>query len=186
MKRKLFLHRLLQLGGGIVFIPSAGLLASCSYTVKVRTELTADDIRLLDEIGETIIPATDGVPGAKAAEIGSYMLLMVEDCYLPEKQKTFLAGLNRLDAICANHFNSSFLELNSSQKFEVLELLKAESTEQSSDDHSSAYFDIFKQLTISGYFSSEIGMTQARHYLPIPAKYESCIPYDSSQRPWAS
>lgn len=186
MKRKLFLNRLLQLGGGVLLLPSAGLLHSCNYTPKIRTELTADDIVLLDEIGETIIPATEGVPGAKAAGIGSYMLLMVQDCYRPEKQKLFLKGLNRLDTICGNRFNSSFLELNSSQKFEALELLKAESTEQRADDHSSPYFDIFKQLTISGYFSSEIGMTKAREYLPIPAKYESCIPYNTGQRPWAS
>jgi hypothetical protein len=186
MKRKIFLNRLLQIGGAVVLIPSAGLFTSCSYTPKIRTELTTDDIGLLDEIGEIIIPATEGVPGAKAAEIGSYMLLMVQDCYSPEKQQLFLAGLNHLDAICANHFNTAFQELNSSQKFEALELLRTESTEQTSDDHASPYFDIFKQLTISGYFSSEIGMTQARQYLPIPAKYESCISYDGSQLPWAS
>lgn len=186
MKRKIFLNRLLQIGSGIVLIPSAGLLKSCSYTPKIRTELSAEDIGLLDEIGETIIPATDGVPGAKAAEIGSYMWLMVHDCYTPEKQKIFLAGLNHLDALCANRFNTSFQELNSSQKFEALELFRTESTEQDFDDDTAPYFDIFKQLTISGYFSSEIGMTQARQYLPIPAKYESCIPYDSGQRPWAS
>ena len=38
------------------------------------------DKALLDEIGETIIPATD-IPGAKAAKIGPFMAMMVTDCY---------------------------------------------------------------------------------------------------------
>src|SRR2546423_601285 len=44
------------------------------------------DIALLDEIGDTIIPATD-VPGAKAVGIGAFMALMVQDCYTLRGQR---------------------------------------------------------------------------------------------------
>ncbi len=43
-----------------------------------------------------------------------------------------------------------------------------------------------KALTISGYFSSEIGMTQARNYLPLPRKFEVCISYQPGHKPWTT
>ena len=81
--------------------------------------------------------------------------------------------------------------MNANQKQDVLGKIQAEamthkvekSTEEQSLPH---YFDMFKNLTISGYFSSEIGMTQARKYLPIPGKFEGCIPYKNGDRPWAT
>ena len=43
-----------------------------------------------------------------------------------------------------------------------------------------------KALTISGYFSSEIGMTQARNYLPLPRTFEVCISYQQGDKPRAT
>ena len=43
-----------------------------------------------------------------------------------------------------------------------------------------------KARTISGYFSSEIGMTQARNYLPLPRKFEVCNSYQQGDKPWAT
>ena len=54
------------------------------------------------------------------------------------------------------------------------------------DEMPTHYFDMLKGLTVSGYFSSEIGMTQAREYLPLPGKFEACIPYNQGDKPWAT
>ncbi len=43
-----------------------------------------------------------------------------------------------------------------------------------------------KALRLSGYFSSEIGMTQARNYIPLPRKFEVCISYQQGDKPWAT
>ncbi len=50
----------------------------------------------MDEIGETILPAGPGVPGAKEAKIGDFMKVIVTDCYTPEDQNTFTKGLQAL------------------------------------------------------------------------------------------
>ena len=42
--------------------------------------MTQDDVAFLDEVAETIIPAT-GTPGAKAAKVGQFMNTMVTDCF---------------------------------------------------------------------------------------------------------
>ena len=33
------------------------------------------------------------------------------------------------------------------------------------------FFRAFRQLVITGYYTSEIGMTQEREYLPVPGEY---------------
>lgn len=190
MKRRTFLHRLSLLGGGALLIPS-GLLQSCKYVPKIRTELTIADIPLLDEIGETIIPATMESPGAKAAKIGEYMVLMVKDCLDPEEQTIFLNGLNELDERCAQMHESSFLDLDASQKLELMQQMQAKAIEfdlkqEGMEEPLPHYFDLFKNLTISGYFTSEIGATQARRYQPLPGRYKACIPYKRGDRPWAT
>ncbi len=190
MKRNVFLKRVSLLGSGTFLIP-AGLLSSCTYTAKIRTGLTTNDIPLLDEIGETIIPSTGGTLGAKASNIGAYMILMVADCFKPEDQHIFVDGLNDLDQHCAVKYNRSFLDLKTTQKLELLEQIQLEAiafgTEQEGIEKLIPhYFDLFKSLTISGYFTSEIGATQARNYLPVPGKFEACIPYQEGGRPWAT
>src|SRR5476649_320723 len=55
----------------------------------------AEDFALLDEIGDTIIPATD-VPGAKAVHIGAFVAMMVRECYEAADQAAFRAGVREL------------------------------------------------------------------------------------------
>ena len=47
------------------------------------------------------------------------------------------------------------------------------------------YFNLMKQLTLLGYFTSEIGCTQTRRYVPVPGKFEGCIPYKKGDKAFA-
>ena len=47
------------------------------------------------------------------------------------------------------------------------------------------FFQRMKELTVTGYFTSEIGATKALEYLPIPGKFEGCIPLKPNQKAWA-
>jgi len=46
------------------------------------------------------------------------------------------------------------------------------------------YFRMMKELALLGYFTSEIGMTQAQRYVESPGRYDPCIPYDGKPA-WA-
>lgn len=48
----------------------------------------------------------------------------------------------------------------------------------------SKYFGMMKELALLGYFTSEIGMTQAQRYTETPGRYDPCIPYDGKPS-WA-
>jgi len=54
-----------------------------------------------------------------------------------------------------------------------------------SSDAPAHYFRMMKELALLGYFTSEIGCTQAQRYVESPGKFEPCIPYTKGERSWA-
>jgi hypothetical protein len=47
------------------------------------------------------------------------------------------------------------------------------------------YFRMMKELALLGYFTSEIGMTQALRYVEAPGRYDPCVPYKPGEKAWA-
>ena len=47
------------------------------------------------------------------------------------------------------------------------------------------YFSLMKQLTLLGFFTSEVGATKALRYVPVPGRYEGCVPYKKGDKAFA-
>lgn len=142
-------------------------------------------VKLLNEIADTIIPDTD-TPGAKAAKVGQFMAVMVSDCYEPENQRQFMEGLNTLQAACEKAHGKTFQKCSPAQRTAFLQALDKEQIEFQKKKKSSEpthYFRTLKDLALWGYFSSEIGATQALRYVEIPGRYET-IDYKKGDRAW--
>lgn len=174
------------LGGTVV---GAELLASCTSTVKNTGTLAGSEhIPILNEIGDTILPTTESSPGAKAADIGSFMVLMIQDCYSPENRGAFFAGIGEIDGASNLKYSKGFMQLDALQREELLiELDKEQEAymKKKKKDEPTHYFRMMKELTLLGYFTSEVGATKALRYVPIPGKYEGEIPYKKGDRAWA-
>lgn len=175
-----------MLGGTLV---SADLLVACtSRPAKVNDLFDQDQVAFLDEVGETILPATS-TPGAKAANVGAFMAVMVLDCYTPEDQKVFLNGLKKLDEASEKKFGKKFMKLDASKRTALLTAIDAEQKEymgSKEPDQPSHYFRMMKELTMLGFFTSEVGATQALRYVAVPGRYEGCIDYKKGDRAWAT
>jgi hypothetical protein len=52
-------------------------------------------------------------------------------------------------------------------------------------DSPTHYFRMMKELTLLGYFTSEIGCTKAQRYAETPGKYDPCVPYKPGDKAWA-
>jgi hypothetical protein len=151
---------------------------------------TAADYPLLDEIGETIIPATD-IPGAKAVGIGAFIAMMVHDCYTPRVQAAVRAGVDQLAANYAKRHRENFVGGRAEHRTAFLNELDAEQRKYTAAHHRPSvpdadlfdktpvphYFRVLRELTILGYYSSEIGSTQAVKYLEVPGRYDGDVPY---------
>jgi hypothetical protein len=44
---------------------------------------------------------------------------------------------------------------------------------------------MMKELTLTGFFTSEVGATKALRYVAIPGRYEGCVPYTKGDKAWA-
>src|SRR5215212_6741807 len=82
------------LGGTIV--GAEAFLSGCKSNTAKPGEWSVEDIAYLNEVGETILPQTS-TPGAKAANVGQFMTVMVNDCYEESDQQAFHEGLTKLN-----------------------------------------------------------------------------------------
>lgn len=150
--------------------------------------LTSEQAAYLNEVGDTILPATK-TPGAKEANVGAFMAIMVRDCYKPEDQQTFVKGLAQLEAACQKQNGKGFLASMPAQRTALLTALDAEQKQYSKTKEIEApnhYFRMIKELTLLGFFTSEVGATKALRYLPVPGKYDGNVPYKKGDRAWAT
>jgi Gluconate 2-dehydrogenase subunit 3 len=150
---------------------------------------SAADLALLDEVGETILPATPDSPGARAARIGAFMQTMVTDCYDQQSREVFMAGLGQLQQASRQAYGQAFGALAPARKQALLIKLDEEARRHQKNKAPDApphYFTLLKQLTLLGYFTSEAGATQALRYLPVPGRFTGCLPYKKGEKAWAT
>src|SRR5277367_3135813 len=122
--RREAIRRVSALLGGAALVGGRALLAACeraSFPLEEATlgDFTANDIAFLDEIAETILPATK-TPGAKAAKTGAFMALMVTDSYPQPEQKVFRGGMRKVDDAMRSANGHSFMEATPMQRSAVL------------------------------------------------------------------
>jgi hypothetical protein len=161
------------------------------FGLQTPIDFSDGDIALLDEIGDTIIPATN-IPGAKATNIGAFIAMMVADCYPASAQRAFRDGLVKLPADYSARYGENFIGGKPENRTQFLNALDAEQrkytavSRRKSDDLAAGvsneeapphYFRMMRELTILGYFSSEIGSTKAVRYLEVPGRYDGNVPY---------
>jgi hypothetical protein len=231
--------------GGVAFVGGTNLLTACekagtsardSAAATGAGAFTTQDIALLDEVAETILPQTK-TPGAKAAKTGAFMALMVTDSYSPSDQRIFRDGMKKLDEATQQAHKAGFMAATPEQRLAVLTQLdreqkrdmdardaavrakrglppvpvNAEAGEAGKEgdaylsdqrkenaggqnsnpapaitaESPTHYFRMMKELALLGYFTSEIGYTQAQRYEETPGQWIPCAPYTKGEPAWA-
>lgn len=209
MKRRRFLSSMRLIVPATV-LSTEFLFSSCSTDVKEEAPFTEDDINLLNEIGETIIPASATSPGAKAAKVGEFMKVYVTDCYTAQDQEIFIEGINTIKKLCKSKYGNEFINLDNTQKRELLSMLEKEATTprqqvnekaiangdavqtgraqegNKSKGNGKHYYSMIKDLTLLGYFTSRPGATEALRYVQTPGYYKGEVPYKQGDKAWAT
>jgi len=177
--------------GGAALVGQAAWLAGCEgeyYRNAAAGEpFSALGIELLDEIADTILPTTS-TPGAKAARVGAFIATMVTDTYDPREQRIFRAGLVTFERECRSELGTDFIAAAPAARRTLLERLDREQldyTRRSRPGADPHYFRMIKELTLLGYFTSEIGCTQAQRYAETPGRFDPCVPYTPGDKTWA-
>src|SRR5687768_3222796 len=118
MDRRELLKMIALLTGGVV-VGGEVFLTGCKSGGKADVGFTTSNIALLDEVGETILPATSS-PGAKAAQIGEFMKVMVTDCYTEKEQEAFQNGIVELEEACKKMHKKGFMECTPQERHDFL------------------------------------------------------------------
>lgn len=200
--RREAIRRVGLLLGGVAFVGGTGLLEACAKDrgADGTSSATAtgpgpigtfslDDQAFLDEIADTILPTTAASPGAKAAKTGPFMAVMVTDCYDAKDQQIFRDGMQALEAACQKMHGTGFMKATPEQRTALLTALDQEAIDYMKTrkpDAPTHYFRMMKELSMLGFFTSEIGCTQALRYKESPGPYQACVPYKKGEKAWAA
>jgi hypothetical protein len=186
MNRREALSRVAIIMGGTV-LGAEAFLSGCK-TASTGISFSAADISFLDEVAETILPATN-TPGAKEAKVAEFMKVMVTDCYETKDQTIFMDGIKKLDEASKKANSKSFMEADAKQRHDLLVTLDKEAKDYEKakkQDEPKHYFTMMKELTLTGFFTSEVGATKALRYVAVPGKFEGSVPYTKGEKAWAT
>jgi hypothetical protein len=201
------------MGGAISATTMGVLFDSCNQpsekTAGNTKDLFSDNHKaLITEISDIIIPTTDS-PGAKAAGVGPFVAMMMNECYPEKAQKAFVDGLDDVEDRSKSKFSKSFMELSVAQRNEVIKSIADETVQKRKEDKEKEkkdadkqattvkskgtndpvknvyFFQLMRDLTLLGYFSSEVGTTKALAYVQVPGRYEGCTDLKPGQKAWA-
>lgn len=201
--------RVALLTGATVTLPALADTLEASANRRALTGkpvfFTADQDATIAELADTIIPTTK-TPGAKAAKVNEVIDIIVKDCYREPEQRAFIEGLAHTNQLSQDAYGKAFAQLDSPQRIEIVKKLEAEAKQQKVDiaknvqagaaqndvqlpkekqKSKTPFFTMLKDLTLTGYFTSEIGATQALEYVAVPGRYDGCVPLKPGQKAWA-
>lgn len=190
MNRREALKQLALLTGGALSLSTmAGVMGGCkasSGDFSPQT-LTADQNVLVTQLSERIIPATD-TPGAAAAKVNQFIDHMLTNWNTEKEKNHFLEGLGHVDELSKKKHNNRFVNLDKSSQIDVMETLEQEAADNPDPKPGSPldpFFDMLKEFTVVGYYTSEIGATQELNSDLVPGYYDGCMPYSEVGRAWS-
>lgn len=155
------------------------------YTMRTLTGHWNDTVvAMIDQI----IPATD-TPGAKGARVNEFIDVILTEWALPEERKSFLDGLAGIDKQSQSLYGKNFADATAEQQVVQLRAIDdAVMTNRSvRPRHGNTvpkpdtqlegdFWEVFKRITIHGYYTSEIGFTQELKMEIIPGAQHGCNP----------
>ena len=155
------------------------------YTLRTLTgHLNDTVVAMIDQI----IPATD-TPGAKGARVNEFIDLILTEWATPEERKNFLDGLAGIDrqsqALYGKNFSDATVEQQTVQLRAIDDAVMTNrsvrprhgNTVPKPDSQLEGNFwEVFKRITIHGYYTSEVGFTQELKLEIIPGAQHGCNP----------
>ena len=173
---------------GTAVTPSVARAINAGYRAppigQAYRVLTPDPGALLATLPEHIIPATD-TPGARAARVDMFIDGLLADIFTVEERDRFLAGLADVDARTNTAHGMTFMKATPVQQVGLLTSMQGEATvtptgrprRRRSGPAPRTFFPWLKELTVVGYYTSEIGASRELKYVHVAGRYDGDVPY---------
>ena len=190
--------RLLMAGGVLPTLPTnlfaffQGAHPASGYTLRTLNPHQNDTVvAMIDQI----IPATD-TPGAKGARVNEFIDVILTEWADAEERMNFLDGLAGVDKQTNDLFGKNFVDASPAQQVTLLrsmdESVAAQRTrrmrhgntipEERDKQLRGEFFNVFKGITVHGYYTSEIGFSQELNLQIIPGAQHGCAPLPAEKK----
>ena len=186
MKRREAL-RLLATGTALQLAPHRlfAVLREARKLVETQTAprtLNAHQNATVKVMADLLIPKTD-TPGASDVGVSEFVDLMLTEWYDEPDRSRFLNGLGEVDLRTQALFGTNFIEASADRQGEILTWLGQKMTAEvppllrprTPHAGSKNFYSMFRQLTLTAYYTSEAGATNALHYEIIPESHSGCV-----------
>jgi len=155
------------------------------YTLRTLTgHLNDTVVAMIDQI----IPATD-TPGAKGARVNEFIDLILTEWATPEERKAFVDGLAAVDKQSQSLYGKNFSDATAEQQLTQLAALDAavmakkvvrprhgNTVPKPDSQLEGNFWEVFKRITIHGYYTSEVGFKEELKLEIIPGAQHGCNP----------
>jgi gluconate 2-dehydrogenase gamma chain len=155
--------------------------------------LTPAQRKIIAAMAEVVIPRTD-TPGAIDAGVPNFIELMASDWFNEEESAIFSAGIKTMEEQVPSVYGRPFDQLDAGQQLEIMEELEAQASDSSWYEYGNVQREFIsdapficqvKELTIWGFFTSEVGSTQVLRYDPMPMAFDGNTPLSLQDSSWA-
>jgi gluconate 2-dehydrogenase gamma chain len=187
MQRREILRRVAWMLGGAVSAPAAlAILQGCSAkdaavgatAFKPKFLTAPSHMDIVTEIAEIMIPKTE-TSGAKDAGVPAFIDLVLSDVYSKDAQDRFTAGLAEFAAAAASA-GKPFLEQVPAQRVTIVQKSLVSALEGERDPK--PFILMARELTLLGYFTSRVGITENMEYVAVPTAYHGCVPLSQMKK----
>jgi len=170
--------------GASLFAPiaraAAGDVTPISSGAPSAAVFTPPQRALMTALSERVMPTTD-TPGAIAAGVPEFIEKLLADWAAPEERTPIVAGLDAIEARSQADYKVAAAQATAEQQDALLTLAMEDKLPGGRE-----FFEKFRQLVITGYFTSEVGITKERKYLPVPGRYDGAYLYSEVNRVFSS
>lgn len=181
---------------GIAIVLGAAISPGCQRAAQVplaqrragAPRWNVEQRAIAHRCADLIMPATD-TPSALAVGVGEFMDYVTNVWLQPSELKELLAGLDGLQKAARNQFNADFVDLAEVDQVALLtqmESADASANARTADLLDSKVFARLKELTVVGYYATEIGTKQEREYVPMPGRYDGYYKLRRVGKQWSS
>lgn len=149
-----------------------------AYLEKLNKEaifFTPHEMKTITILADIIVPK-DAVSGsASDAKVPDFLEFIVKD--MPSHQTPMRGGLRWLDMQCFKQFEKSFVDCSEQQRIQLVDQIAYPEKAKPEMAQGVAFFNLMRDLTLTGFYTSEIGVKDIDYRGNVPNKWNG-VPDD--------
>lgn len=148
------------------------------YLAKLEKEenfFTAHELATITILADIIVPKDEVSGSATDAKVPEFLEFIVKD--MPSHQTPMRGGLRWLDMQSFKQFEKSFADCTAEQRIQLVDQIAYPEKAKPEMAQGVAFFNLMRDLTLTGFYTSEIGVKDLDYRGNVPNKWNG-VPDD--------